>query len=60
MDLYHFTCGHRADGIRDAGVVIPGHHLRHAEGLATTAIPWSEFEADYYSPTTTALEAVTQ
>ena len=43
MDLYHFTCSHRVQQIRDEGMVVPGHHLIGDDGLRTTAIPWAGF-----------------
>ena len=44
MDLYHFTCQHGAEGIRDDGVVIPVAHLRRREpGLPEVLVPWAEF-----------------
>lgn len=39
---YHYTCGHRAPGIREDGVVIPGHHLPSASPLIS-GIPWARF-----------------
>jgi hypothetical protein len=43
MDLYHFTCAHRVQHIRDDGIVVPGQHLKRDDGLPATAIPWSAF-----------------
>lgn len=43
MDLFHFTCDHRVQGIRNDGVVIPGRHQRRDAGLPATGIPWADF-----------------
>jgi hypothetical protein len=43
VDLYHFTCEHRVQHIRNDGIVVPGHHQKRDDGLPQAAIPWAAF-----------------
>jgi hypothetical protein len=41
--LFHYTCAHRAPGIRDDGLVIPGTKQQRDDGSPIGAIPWATF-----------------
>jgi hypothetical protein len=40
---FHYTCEHRAPGIRDDGLVYPGHKQTHGANADILGIPWAAY-----------------